>query len=148
MRSADLMWSATLALNGLTGAGVGRAGFPMHMIEHSLSALFDVAHGAGLSVVIPGWLRWRARTDTSRLEQLGSRVFGINGLPGCAAATETITRLEEWFARVNSPIRLAQVGIRVSDIPAIATNAVNLARVWRLEGYTPEVIEEILGLCV
>jgi alcohol dehydrogenase YqhD (iron-dependent ADH family) len=145
---ADLMWSATLALNGLTGAGVGRAGFPMHMIEHSLSALFDVAHGAGLSVVIPGWLRWRARTDTSRLEQLGSRVFGINGLGGGAAATETITRLEEWFARVNSPIRLSQVGIRVTDIPAIAANAVKLARVWRLEGYTPEVIEEILGLCV
>ncbi|MFZ5798656.1 MAG: iron-containing alcohol dehydrogenase [Desulfobulbaceae bacterium] len=141
---ADLMWTATLALNGLTGAGVGRAGFPMHMIEHSLSALYDVAHGAGLAVVIPGWLRWRARTDTVRLEQLGSRVFGISGPD---AAAETIARLEQWFARVSCPIRLGQLGISGSEIPAIAANAVKLARVWRLEGYTAEVIEEILGLC-
>ena len=120
----------------------------MHMIEPSLSALFDAAHGAGLAVVIPGWLRWRARTDTRRLEQLGDRVFGIGGPGGADKAAETIARLEQWFARVNSPIRLAQFGIQAADIPAIAANAVKLARVWRLEGYTPEVIEESLGLCL
>ena len=49
---ANLMWTATLALNGLTAAGLGRVGFPMHMIEHSLSALYDVPHGAGLAVVL------------------------------------------------------------------------------------------------
>ena len=141
---ADLMWTATLALNGLTGAGVGRAGFPMHMVEHSLSALFDVPHGAGLSVVIPGWLRWRARTETARLTQLGNRVFGISGQD---AAAETITRLEQWFTRVNSPTRLTQFGIGATDIAALAANAVKLAKVWRLESYTTGVIAEILGLC-
>ncbi|MCK5545104.1 MAG: iron-containing alcohol dehydrogenase, partial [Desulfobulbaceae bacterium] len=45
---ADFMWCATLALNGLTAAGLGRVGFPMHLIEHSLSAIYDVPHGAGL----------------------------------------------------------------------------------------------------
>lgn len=144
---ADLMWTATLALNGLTGAGVGRVGFPMHMIEHSLSALYDVAHGAGLSVVIPGWLRWRARTDTSRLEQLGRRIFGLGGPGGADTAIETITCLEAWFARVTCPVRLSQLSIPADDIPAIAANAVKLAKVWRLEAYTPEVIAEILGLC-
>jgi alcohol dehydrogenase YqhD (iron-dependent ADH family) len=58
---ADIMWAATLALNGLTGAGLGKVGFPMHMIEHSLSALYNVAHGAGLSVVIPGWMSYQAQ---------------------------------------------------------------------------------------
>jgi hypothetical protein len=145
---ADLMWTATLALNGLTGAGVGRAGFPMHMIEHSLSALFDAPHGAGLSVVIPGWLRWYARTDTLRLEQLGERVFASSGPDGAGAAAEAIARLEQWFTRVNSPTRLGQLGVPVADIPAIAANAVKLAKVWRLDGYTPQVIEEILRLCV
>ncbi|HBI14548.1 MAG TPA: NADH-dependent alcohol dehydrogenase [Desulfobulbaceae bacterium] len=144
---ADLMWTATLALNGLTGAGVGRAGFPMHMIEHSLSALYDVPHGAGLSVVIPGWLRWRARTDTARLEQLGGRIFGISGMDKASAAEETVVRLEQWFARVSSPIRLAQLGIPAADIPAIAANAVKLAKIWRLDGYSLEVIAEILRLC-
>jgi alcohol dehydrogenase YqhD (iron-dependent ADH family) len=51
---ANLLWTATLALNGLTAAGLGRVGFPMHLIEHSLSALYDVPHGAGLAVVILG----------------------------------------------------------------------------------------------
>jgi alcohol dehydrogenase YqhD (iron-dependent ADH family) len=141
---ADLMWTATLALNGLTGAGVGRAGFPMHMIEHSLSALYDVPHGAGLSVVIPGWQRWRAKTDTGRLAQLGERVFGISGPD---AAAETVACLEQWFAKVNSPVRLEQLGIPAKDIPAIAANALKLARIWRLEPYTQAVIEEILYQC-
>jgi len=119
----------------------------MHMIEHSLSALYDVPHGAGLSVVIPGWLRWRARTDTARLEQLGGRIFGISGMDKASAAEETVVRLEQWFARVSSPIRLAQLGIPAADIPAIAANAVKLAKIWRLDGYSLEVIAEILRLC-
>ena len=56
------MWTATLALNGLTAAGLGRVGFPMHLIEHSLSALYDVPHGAGLAVVMLGWLRAHRQT--------------------------------------------------------------------------------------
>ncbi|MDY0351475.1 MAG: iron-containing alcohol dehydrogenase [Desulfobulbaceae bacterium] len=145
---ADLMWTATLSLNGLTGAGLGRVGMPMHMIEHSLSALYDAPHGAGLSAIIPGWLRWRSREDDRKIIQLGERVFNFDrcGVPRSAAAT--IHMLEKWFVRAGCPVTLDDLNIPAADIPAIAENAVRLARVWRLERYSRETIAEILSLCL
>ena len=52
------MWSATLAWNGLCFAGIGDFAFPMHLLEHHLSGLYDIAHGAGLSITLPAWLTW------------------------------------------------------------------------------------------
>lgn len=147
---ADLMWTSTLALNGLTGAGLGRVGFPMHMIEHSLSALYNIPHGAGLSIVIPGWLRWYSGTDCSRIAELGRRVFNGSGLSDYSEeqlANRTIRMLHNWFGRVNSPTSLEEVDIPKTDIPRIAENATALARIWRLQTYTRERIEEILNLC-
>ncbi len=144
---ADLMWAATLALNGMTGAGLGRVGFPMHMIEHSLSALYDVPHGAGLSVIIPGWLRWHSIVDARKIIQLGSRIFNfeLRGIEPTSNATVKI--LENWFTRINSPIRLAEFDIPPEDIPLIAENALRLAKIWRLDQYSRETIEGILTLC-
>jgi alcohol dehydrogenase YqhD (iron-dependent ADH family) len=55
---AEFAWASTQALNGLIYAGTSGYSYPNHMIEHSLSALFNVPHGAGLSVVIPAWMKW------------------------------------------------------------------------------------------
>jgi alcohol dehydrogenase YqhD (iron-dependent ADH family) len=49
---ADIMWSAILGFNGLTTSGMGQVQMPAHMIEHSLSAIYDIAHGAGLSIIL------------------------------------------------------------------------------------------------
>lgn len=144
---ADLMWTATLALNGLPAAGLGRVGFPMHMIEHSLSALYDVPHGAGLSAVIPGWLRWQSGRDPKKIRQLGERIFDFKEKGVESSAATTIKILENWFGRINSPIRLAELDIPPADIHAIAGNAVHLAKIWRLKEYSRETIEEILYLC-
>ena len=145
---ADLMWTATLALNGLTGAGLGRVGFPMHMIEHSLSALYDVPHGAGLSVIIPGWLRWHSMQDANKIIQLGSRIFNFELRGIEPAAHTTIKILENWFTRINPPIRLAEFDVPPGDIPVIAGNALRLAKIWRLNQYSQQTIEEILALCL
>ncbi len=75
---ADLMWCATLALNGWTAAGLGLVGFPMHMIEHSLSAVYNVPHGAGLSVVVPAWMGYQAERNPTKFSQFADRVFQIS----------------------------------------------------------------------
>jgi alcohol dehydrogenase YqhD (iron-dependent ADH family) len=153
---ANLMWTATLALNGLTAAGLGRVGFPVHMIEHSLSALYDVPHGAGLSVVVPGWLRWYQRHDPARIARLGRNIFpAVNrrditlteDADDTATAERTISLLRDWFVKVNSPVSLAELDIPTADIPRIAENALALARVWRLKQYSQTIIEDILRLC-
>ncbi len=147
---ANLMWTATLALNGLTAAGLGRVGFPMHMIEHSLSAMYDIPHGAGLSVVIPAWLSWFQNRNESRIAQLGRAVFPPAGMQyetDNFMADRTITILRNWFSKIDSPITLEELEIPQTDIPKIAANALALARHWRLKEYSQQTIEEILNLC-
>jgi alcohol dehydrogenase YqhD (iron-dependent ADH family) len=145
---ADLMWAATLALNGLTAAGLGKASFPNHLIEHSLSALYNVAHGAGLSVVLPGWMKYQAERNPAKFTQFAERVFGFTDGSDTQRANDGITCLQGWFDRVKSPTSLAAIDVPESDIPKIAENAMGLAKIWGMRDYTAERIEEILRLCV
>ena len=145
---ADLMWTATLALNGLTGAGLGKVGFPMHMIEHSLSAFYNVPHGAGLSAVIPGWMRFQAHQFPSRFAQFAERVFDIREGSTEEKAAAGIEALTTWFTKVNSPTTLTAFKIPTDDIPKIATNALSQAKVWRMKDYDQNKIEAILRECV
>lgn len=145
---AGLMWTAALALSGLTAAGLGRVGFPMHLIEHSLSALYDVPHGAGLAVIIPAWLRAHRQSHAARIAQLGRRVFAFAEPSEHKAADQTIDRLHQWFHAIQAPTTLAQLGIPSSDIPRIADNTQGLARIWRLAEYAPDRVAAILWLCV
>lgn len=100
-----IMWAATNALNGLTGLGRWRGDWGVHAIEHSLSVLFDIPHGAGLSIVYPAWMKHLKPHVERRLLQLGNRLFGV------ADADETIRRFEDFFTTIESPIRLSQAGI-------------------------------------
>ena len=145
---ADLMWGATLALNGLTAAGLGKVGFPMHLIEHSLSALYNVTHGAGLSVVIPGWMIYQARQKPEKFARFGEQVFGITEGNTKKIAAEAVQALLSWFVRIKTPTSLNALDIPDENIPAIAANAVGLAKIWGMKDYTAQKIEEILRLCM
>lgn len=145
---ATLMWGSTLALNGLTQAGMGATGFPVHMIEHSLSALYDVPHGAGLSIVYPGWLRHVLDEKSARIARLGRTVFGVEEASDRDAAIATIDALTAWYREIGSPVCLADWNIPASDIPAIAANAERLAQLWNLKRYTADEIAAVLAKCV
>ncbi len=139
----SFMWTATLALNGLTPAGIGEYNFPNHMIEHALSALYNIPHGAGLSIVMPAWMKWYLDKNPSQFARFAKEIFGLDsGAAGIAA-------LEQWFVTIKSPVRLAEVGIPAADIEAIAENANGLARQWGIgDLYPTEAIAEILKLAV
>jgi alcohol dehydrogenase YqhD (iron-dependent ADH family) len=144
---ADLMWTATLALNGLTAAGLGKVGFPMHLIEHSLSALYNVPHGAGLSAVISGWMRLQCQATPQRFAQFAERIFDLRSGSTEERAQKGIDALKQWFEKVRSPTSLAALKIPAQDIPKIAENAVTLASVWRMPDYDCERIQTILAGC-
>jgi len=144
---ADLMWTATLALNGLTGAGLGKVGFPMHMIEHSLSALYDVPHGAGLSAIIPGWMRHQSKITPKRFARFAERVFDCRNGSVEERAQMGINSLQKWFEKIHSPTSLQALHIPTQDIPRIAENALALAKVWRMPDYDNERIQAILAGC-
>jgi alcohol dehydrogenase YqhD (iron-dependent ADH family) len=144
---ATLMWSAVLGFNGITTAGMGVVGFPMHMVEHALSALYDIPHGAGLSIVMPGWMTWASRRNPTRFARLARKVFHVEAADDAEAAREGIASLKRWFAAIGSPVNLAEGRIPDGDIGRIAENAFALAQVWGLKDYSKEAIAEILALC-
>ncbi|WP_331773862.1 iron-containing alcohol dehydrogenase [Sulfurospirillum sp. 1612] len=136
---AEFAWTAIQALNGLTPAGTGGGSFPNHMIEHALSALYNVPHGAGLAVVIPAWMKWYKANNIAQFQRFAKEIFNTQD------ADEGIIKLENWFAKIGAPVTLAQLNIPREGITALATNANALASVWGLgDFYTQEVIAEIL----
>jgi alcohol dehydrogenase YqhD (iron-dependent ADH family) len=145
---ANLMWSASLALNGLISAGLGKVMFPMHLIEHSLSALYDVPHGAGLAITITGWMRYCTRTAPFRISKLGKNVFGIEANSVTESAHATTDYLFEWFKRIAAPTCLEDIGAGMESIPYIAANALPQAKVWRMREISEKVIKDILHCCL
>lgn len=136
----EFAWTATQALNGLTPSGTGGGSFPNHMIEHSLSALFNVAHGAGLAIVIPAWMKWYKTQNLAQFERFASEIFG------CESADEGIMKLEQWFAQIGAPIRLSDANIPRESIDELAANANELAKVWGMDAvYTKDTIKTILN---
>lgn len=143
---ADMMWSAVLAFNGLTTAGMGQVRMPAHMIEHSLSAIYDIAHGAGLSIILPAWMSYALDTKKDRLEKLAREIFYVKERDSTSAAQKGIASLKHWFKSIGSPVSLQAADIPESDIDTIAGNAFALSQVWRYEGYTEDIIRKILLL--
>lgn len=145
---ATMMWASTLALNGLLTAGIGYYEFPTHMIEHSLSSMYDIAHGAGLSIVTPGWMKYMCQQSPARFAQFAERIFDIREKSAIRTAEKGIEALQAWFKKIGGPITLAAANIPAKEIPQIAANAEQAAVLWKLRGYTQEVIIEILNLCL
>jgi len=144
---ADMMWAATLAFNGLTTAGMGNVSFPAHMLGHSLSALYDVPHGASLSITLPAWMAYFAPRNPRKFARLARVVFGAAPNNDLQAASAGICRLREWFGAIGAPTSFSMCSVPASDIPRIAENAHGLAQVWGLKDYTPDVITGIYELC-
>jgi len=145
---ANLMWSASLALNGLISAGLGKVMFPMHLIEHSLSALYNVPHGAGLAITIPGWMKYSARTAPSRISKFGRNAFGIEESSVSESANATIDYLSGWFRQISAPTCLEDIGAGRDSINSIAKNALPQAKTWRMREISEEIIEEVLCFCL
>jgi NADP-dependent alcohol dehydrogenase len=137
---AEFAWASSQALNGLTSSGTGGGNFPNHMIEHALSALFNIPHGAGLAIVIPAWMKWYKDKNLRQFERFAKEVFGKD------SADEGITSLQRWFDSIGAPVSLPKGNIPREAIPEIAQNAYELGKLWGMgDTYSVESIEKILA---
>jgi hypothetical protein len=114
---ANVMWLATMALNGTLDAGKRGGDWGVHGFEHSLSVLYDIAHGAGLSMVYPAWLKYFKPQNEAKLDFLAERILG-QGKKG----SDFIQALEDFFTEINTPTRLSQININPSEFPKIIEN--------------------------
>jgi alcohol dehydrogenase YqhD (iron-dependent ADH family) len=119
---ANLAWSATLALNGLNTAGRSWGDWSTHTLEHSLSAFYDIAHGAGLSIMFPAWMKYVYKNDVAKFARLGKNIFGLKGEDE-QIAVETISKVKEFFDEIGSPTSLKQIDVKEEDINKLTDNA-------------------------
>jgi alcohol dehydrogenase YqhD (iron-dependent ADH family) len=99
---AKIMWASTCALNGTTGYGRKNGDWGVHSLGHILSLLYDIPHGASLSVVYPAWLKYHMNIIPDRISELGKEIFGVE------TAEETIDKFENFFKMIGSPIRVSE----------------------------------------
>jgi alcohol dehydrogenase YqhD (iron-dependent ADH family) len=111
----QIMWAGSLAHNGLFEGGNGRGDWGAHHIEMEISAIFDVAHGAGLAAVWPSWARYVYKKDTARFAKLARLVFGVLEKDDEKAALEGIDKMEAFFKSIDMPISLKELGVEATD---------------------------------
>jgi len=109
---AEVMWTGTQAHSDLLG--MGRIGdWASHGIEHEISAIYDIAHGAGLAIIFPAWMKYVMKHDVDIFVQFAVRVFKVEQdfhNPE-ATALAGIAKLEDFFRSIGMPVRFSDAGL-------------------------------------
>ena len=115
---ATLVWAATLALNGLIGAGVPQD-WSTHMVGHELTALHGIDHARTLAIVLPSMLDQRREQKQAKLLQYGERVWGITSGTPDERVDAAIARTRAFFEAMGIPTRLGAYGLGAEAIEAV-----------------------------
>lgn len=126
---AEIMWAGTLAHNDLLGTG-REQDWSSHIIEHELSGIYDIAHGAGLSILFPAWMKYVYKNDISRFAQFANRVFDIeiNTFNQEETALKGIKAVENFFKSLNMPTKLSDISINDENFENMASKATNFGK--------------------
>lgn len=119
---AELFYATTLGCNGIYALGNSHSGWPMHALEHALSAYYDITHGEGLAIVTPRWMKHILDNTTGELHEqvverctnFGKNVFGVN------TPEEAIQAIHDFYKEVGIPMTLREVGIDETRIGEMA----------------------------
>jgi len=122
---AEIMWTGSIAHNDLLNTG--RIGdWASHGIEHELSALYDVTHGAGLAVIFPAWMEYVYKHDLERFAQFAVRVWDVD--PDFKdldwTARQGIKKLREFFSSIGMPVTLEELNIPAERLEEMAEKVV------------------------
>lgn len=138
---ADFAWAATMALNGMTYVGTNGYSYPNHMIEHAMSAVTNCAHGAGLSVIMPAWMKWYKDRNLPAFERFAREIFGLK------TADDGIQALKAWFEKIGTPTKLGEVNIENEILEQTIEVAYANALAWgQSDLYTKDNIRTIFEL--
>jgi alcohol dehydrogenase len=138
---ANLAWSATLALNGISGVALKGGDWATHQIEHGLSACYpEVAHGMGLGILFPAWIQYLQSCNRPQFQRWAREVWNGDSVEaGIANMKATLTR---WGA----PTSLRQLGITKPELKTIAANACMVGLLGQLKPLALADVESILEL--
>lgn len=136
---AEFAWAATQALNFTTFCGVENNRYDTHFLEHTLSAEYNIAHGAGLSILMPAWMKWQKQFLPERFDRFAKVMFNVEG------ADAGIEALKGWYSKIGAPVTLKEGNIPEEDIPMLVDKLFIVAGIWgATELYTKEMIATVL----
>ncbi|WP_078553539.1 iron-containing alcohol dehydrogenase [Bacillus alkalicellulosilyticus] len=144
---AEILWAGTVAHNDWLSTGrIGDWG--SHDIEHEISGIYDIAHGAGLAIVFPAWMKYVYKHDINRFVQFANRVWDVeidlNDLEKTALAG--IRKMEEFFSSIGMPITLSEVEIGDEHIDEMAKKATERWPIGNFVKLHEEDVRQILQL--
>ena len=143
---ANIMWAGMVCHNDMMGVG-RKQDWNSHHLEHVLSALYDCAHGAGLAVIMPAWMRYCAdHHDGLRMAQMAVRVFGcqMDFADPRRTALEGIAAFRAFLKSIGMPLTFAEIGADPADIPKLVEmNHVGGGVTGGYVGLTSDAIREI-----
>ena len=117
---ANLMWAGMIAHNGTCGVGC-EEDWASHFLEHEISAIYGVTHGAGLSVIFPAWMTWMVEHNVGKIAQYAVRVWGVpESEDKKAVALEGIGKLKAFFSSLGLPVTFKELGVENPDIDRLA----------------------------
>lgn len=146
---AAFMWTGTLAHNNsLSPDRIGD--WACHNMEHELSAVYDIAHGAGLAIIFPAWIKYVYSKHKDRFSWFAERVFHVN-VPG-ADQDETIRaaidKLEAFYQSIGMPTRLREVGITDKDFDEMARKCTMFGKVGTMEPLDQQDVRRVYELAL
>lgn len=144
---ANVMWAATLALNGLIGAGVPHD-WATHMIGHELTALHGLDHGQTLAIVLPSTLTIRRDRKWQKLLQYAEQVWNIIDGSEAERVNGAIAKTRNFFESVGVRTRLSDYGVGLDTIPTILERFEQrgFVALGEHQDVNPQVVEQILTL--
>lgn len=147
---AEIMWAGTIAHNNLLNTG--RIGdWASHDIEHEISGIYDIAHGAGLAIIFPAWMKYVYKENPKRFVQFATKVMDVDfsAEQEDRIIEEGIRRLESFYTRLGLPIRLSDEGITEERLQEMADKTVlNRKTVGNFKKLTANDVYEIYKLAL
>ncbi len=117
---ANLMWAGMIAHNGTCGVGC-EEDWASHFLEHEISAIYGVTHGAGLSVIFPAWMTWMVEHNVGKIAQYAVRVWGVpESEDKKAVALEGIGKLKAFFNSLGLPVTFKELGVENPDVDRLS----------------------------
>lgn len=144
-----ILFAGTLGLNGFLRMGY-RGDWGSHVIEHAISAIYDIPHAGGLAILFPHWMRYNVKVNPERFARLGVKVFGVNaqGKTAEEIAYEGIDCLRAFWTLIGAPESLAYYDIDDSKFDVIAEKATVNGKIGNFANLSKLDVEEILRACL
>jgi hypothetical protein len=144
---ANIMWASSLALNGLTATGKLGGDWATHLMEHELSVVNDVTHGAGLAILFPVWMNYvMDENNAHKFARMARNVWRVEEADDTVAARVGIQLVRDFFNSLELPSKLSEVGIGESDFDRMAKNACLYGKIGMLRKLDVEDVKAIFKL--